>query len=125
MSPEREKIRNLPAGVFETVLLYVRDSFPEETFGIDDAAFWTEIEQRAGVYDGSKKEAVFQCGMRGYTHTSLAESALKFFPQYKLNIAFGDMSREEREMMVSRVAAKLYDDFPPRYRARHKKYAYS
>jgi hypothetical protein len=63
--------------------------------------------------------------MRGYTHTELAQAALNFFPQYKINVSFGDTSKEEQEMMISRVAAKLYEDFPPRYKNTHNKYAYS
>lgn len=125
ISQEAIKVRPLPEGAFETALLYIKDAFPEETLGMSDTSFWIEIEKRAGAFDGSRKESIFQYYLRQYTHVSLALTLLNFFPPYRTRQAFGDITKEEKENLVSRLSAVLYEDFPPRYRKKHKKHVYS
>jgi hypothetical protein len=119
------KLRPLPEGAFEKVLLYVKKAFPEETLGVSDTSFWIEIEDKANNFAGSSKEAIFQYYLRGYTHLSLAKTVLSYFQRYKVGIWTGDISKEEKENRVSRLANILYDDFPPRYKKKQKRHAYS
>jgi len=115
----------LPEGTFETALLYVREVFSEETMGVGDTEFWVEIEKKAGLFNGSSKEAIFQFYLRGSTHVTLATALLKSFPRYRAGIGLGDIGSVERETMTSRLAAVIYEDFPPRYKRTHRKDAYS
>jgi len=117
---ERRSRSHLKQGVFETALLYVRDVFSEETMGVGDASFWVELEKKAGAFKGTRKQALFQCYMKGYTHVSLAETLLNFFPEYRVQIGLGTMSRMEQENRVSRLSLALLEDFPPRYKRAHR-----
>ena len=120
-SPEKFRLRPLPEGVFETVLLYVKRAFPQEIMGVDDTSFWVEIEQMSGAFQGSKKEAIFQYYLRGVNHVSLAESLLGSFPRLRTAVALGEISIVQRRNLISQVANTLYDDYPPRYKKAHPK----
>lgn len=117
---ERRSARPLTQGVFETALLYVKDVFSEETMGVGDASFWVRIEQKAGLFKGTRKQALFQYYMRGYTHVWLAETLLDYFPQFRASVGLGTMSPSEKENRVSRLSSALFEDFPPRYKRAHR-----
>ena len=128
-SPVRETRvlpRPLPDGAFETVLLYVREVFTEDNEGVDhDPSFWVKLEQEAGLFTGSRKEAIFQYYLRGVNHVQLAETLLDYFPQYRTQLRLGDMTRREQVLTIARLASALYEDYPPRYKTAHPKNAYS
>ena len=118
--------RPLPDGAFETVLLYVREVFTEDNEGVDhDPSFWVKLEQEAGLFTGSRKEAIFQYYLRGVNHVQLAETLLDYFPQYRTKLKLGDMTRRGQVLVISRLASALYEDYPPRYKTAHPKNAYS
>lgn len=123
---ETRFLRPLPDGIFETVLLYVRKVFSEDNEGVDhDPSFWVRLEEEAGLFEGTRKEAIFQYYMRGVTHIQLAETMLDYFPQYRTQIGLGNMTRQEKESKINRLASALYEDYPPRYKKAHPKNAYS
>jgi len=117
---ERRSPKPLDQGAFETALLYVKDVFSEETMGVGDASFWVELEKKAGAFKGTRKQALFQYFLRGYTHVSLAETLLNYFPEYRAQVGLGTLSGRDIENRVSRLSSALLEDFPPRYQRAHK-----
>ena len=93
--------------------------------GVGDASFWVGIEQKAGLFKGTRKQALFQYYMRGYTHVWLAETLLDYFPEFRARVGLGTMTGKEKENRVSRLSSALLEDFPPRYKRAHRKDAYS
>lgn len=106
-------VRPLPEGTFETALLLVKETFPDETTGSSDASFWRPIEEKATT---TPRRACFQYYLRGIGHEALAQSLLESFPQFTVAIRLGSIDKAEYVRRTSALANVILKYYPPRYR---------
>ena len=125
MSPERSRKREqkylepLPDGAWESVLVALKTDLPltpNGTTGVGDSDFWIEIEDRATL---KPNVACMEFYIRGVRHRALAEFVILSFQSVRSMIRNDEgMNKEQRRILVDRVADRLLDYYPPRYRAK-------
>jgi hypothetical protein len=122
--PERSKkseeryLEPLPDGAWESVLRALRTDLPitpNETTGMGDSDFWIEIEDRATL---KPNEACMEFYVRGVRHRALAEFVVLSFQAVRYMTKDEGLDKSQKRILVDRVADKLLNYYPPRYRAK-------
>ncbi|HUC94667.1 MAG TPA: hypothetical protein VMR19_01525 [Candidatus Saccharimonadales bacterium] len=123
--PERQNKREqkyaepLPEGAWESVLVALKTDLPltpNETTGMGDSDFWIGIEDKATL---KTNEACMEFYVRGVRHRALAEFVVFSFQAVRSAAKNGDgINKEQRRILVDRVADKLLNFYPPSYRAK-------
>ena len=119
--PERSKKQYpepLPDGAWESVLKGIRTDLPitpNETTGMGDSDFWIEIEDRATL---ALNEACMEFYVRGIKHRALAEFVVLSFQAVRYSMKDEGFDRNQKRILIDRVADKLLNYYPPKYRAK-------
>ncbi len=116
---EEKYAEPLPDGAWESVLVALKTDLPltpNETTGMGDSDFWIGIEDRATL---KPNVACMEFYVRGIKHRVLAELVVFSFQSVR-SMARNDegMNRDQRRILVDRVAGKLLNYYPPRYRVK-------
>lgn len=114
---ERKGHYRVKEGTWESALMFIKDAFPEETMGVSDTSFWQEIEEKAIL---SRKEAAFQYCMIEVSHIDLAEMLVNNFLTVRTASNLGQMSEEDKQNRITRLAHVIYKNYPPKYQAKYK-----
>ena len=116
---QREKYPEpLPDGAWESVLKAIRTDLPitpNETIGMGDSDFWIEIEDRATL---APNEACMEFYVRGIKHRSLAEFVVFSFQTVRFSTKDEGLDKHQKRILVDRVADKLLNYYPPKYRVK-------
>ncbi len=107
----------VPEGAFESAMV-VKEVFSDETLGVSDTTFWEQFEKKVTM---TPEAACFQYYLAGTGHKSLAYRLLNKFENFRAATRSGDLSREEADEKIGRLASKLYDCYPPRYKREIKR----
>ena len=94
-------------GSWESVLVGLKDDFGEDVMGVGDSDHWIDIDEKRTM---SLEQACFQYYLAGRGHRTLAEIVVN----KKRHL--GNMSEDEREDLTGRIANKLYEKYPARYK---------
>lgn len=116
---EQKYAEPLPDGAWESVLVALKTDLPltpNETIGVGDSDFWIGIEDQATL---RPNVACMEFYVRGVKHRVLAEFVVLSFQSVR-SMAGNDegMNRDQRRILVDRVADKLLNYYPPKYRAK-------
>ncbi len=87
---------------------------PNETTGPGDSDFWIEIEDRTSGL--TPKQACHDFFRHNIGHRTLATIVVDSFRPVRTAFGMGELDKEQRRLMIGRVAHKLYEKYPPRYR---------
>lgn len=112
---EREEPEPIRDGAFESVLVAVKDVLsltPNETTGMGDMDFWIGIEDAASL---TPQEACMDFYIHNIGHRTLAQVIVPSF--YAVRSA-SSIDKEQRRVIMDRVANKLLEYYPPKYRAK-------
>jgi hypothetical protein len=105
-------------GAWESILVLVKEAFPERTLGVSDTSFWSAIEERALL---TSKEACFQYYMLGIGHVTLAETVVDSFGTVRTALGLEASARKQRQVFVDELADVIYKYYPPKYKEKIKK----
>jgi hypothetical protein len=114
---ERRAPKPIRDGAFETVVVFVKSDLGfqlNETMGPGDSDFWIGIEAQAA--DVTPKQACHDFYRHNIGHRTLAAIVVDSFRPVRAALNMGDMEQEQRRLIISRIAHKLYPQYPPRYR---------
>lgn len=115
---EKKPTFKVAEGSWESVLVGLKDVYPENVFSVADSDYWEEIEEKATM---SLEKACFQYFLAGVGHVTLAERVVNRNRAIGVKVRLGDIPTGERDELVDRFAIFLYDKYPPKYRERIQK----
>lgn len=114
----RERSYAPKTGSLESAMLILKEVFSEETTGVSDSDFWVYKEDGARL---KPNEACFQFYLAGVDHKTLAEILLGQFPRFRAGVMTGDLNEEMQKEWTQRVADRLYDYYPEKYKNKHER----
>jgi len=113
---EREVREYKPAeGSWESILVGLRDQYPENVFGMGEGEYWEKLEEKASM---GLRAACFQYYLAGTGHITLATMVVNNSPNIKVAVSLGTMSADEKERLVNNLAEFLYHNYPLKYQGR-------
>jgi hypothetical protein len=109
---EKESTFRLAEGSWESVLVGLKNQYPEDVFGVDEAGYWQPIEEKASM---TLRGACFQYFLAGDGHKTLAKKVIDSNPRIRTAVGMGTMSTREKLELTDRIAGFLYDSYPKKY----------
>lgn len=115
---EKKPRFRLADGSWESVLVGLKSTYPEDVFGVSDMDYWEQIEEKATM---NLKEACFQYYLAGVGHLTLARKVINNNPQININVNLGNMSAGDKNEITDRLSGFLYESYPQKYKEKIKK----
>ncbi len=115
---EKKPRFRLAEGSWESVLVGLKSTYPEDVFGVSDTDYWEQIEEKATM---NLKEACFQYYLAGIGHLTLARKVVESNSQIRTSVGLGVMSTRDRDEIADSLSIFLYDNYPEKYKKRIKK----
>ncbi len=115
---EKKPRFRIAEGSWESVLVGLKDKYPEDVFGVEDADYWEKIEEKATM---DLKEACFQYYLAGVGHLTLARRVVGSNREIKISVSLGTMTIKDKDEIANRLSDFLYDSYPEKYRKKIEK----